>query len=107
MTPWISLMASSCASLVFIGIAWGTLRSEVKQNALQLKDSSESIKDQMDEIKRTKASNERMNAFEDRIDRFEESLNEKIESFHRRLLRKVLGVKWPKRMTNVEVYRTS
>lgn len=79
MTPWISLAISSGSSLLLIGIAWGTLRSEVKQNALQLKDMTEGIKEQIDEIKRTKASNEKMEAFGDRIDRFEESLNEKID----------------------------
>lgn len=79
MTPWISLIVSSGASLVLIGIAFGTLRSRCEQNSLHLRDITESVKDQIDEIKSTKASTERMNAFEDRIDRFEESLNKKIE----------------------------
>lgn len=79
MTPWISLAISSGASLVLIGIAWGTIRAEVKQNALQLRDATEGMKDQIEEIKQTKASNERMEAFGDRLDRFEESLNEKID----------------------------
>ena len=35
----------------------------------------------------------------------EKSVNKKIDSFQRRLLRKVLKVKWPRILTNEEVYK--
>ena len=34
-----------------------------------------------------------------------ESLNKKIDSYHRRLLRYALNLKWPKKISNEELYR--
>lgn len=79
MTPWISFAVSSGATLVLVGIAFGTLRTRCEQNSILVRELTEHMKDQVDEIKRTKASSERMDAYQDRLDRFEESLNQKID----------------------------